>query len=84
MLSSYSNTIGKFLSFYYRAMSNAPHPEVVANETIHAIEKASNGDNAEPILRVTVGKDSKKYSKFKKELSDSEFHAMLREDLLNW
>jgi hypothetical protein len=40
-------------------MSNAPHPEVVANETIHAIEKVSNGSNAEPILRVTVGKDSK-------------------------
>ena len=82
MLSQYSNTIGKFLSFYYRAMSNAPHPEVVANETIRAIEKAYNRDNAEPILRVTVGKDSKKYSKLKKELSDSEFHAMLRDDLL--
>jgi short-subunit dehydrogenase len=84
LLSSYSNTIGKFLSFYYKAMSNAPHPEVVANETIHAIEEVSDGNSAKPILRVTVGKDSKKYSKFKKELSDSEFHAMLREDLLNW
>ncbi len=81
-MSSYSNTIGKFLSFYYKAMSNAPHPEVVANETIHAIEKVSNGNNAKPILRVTVGNDSIKYSKLKKELTDSEFHAMLREDLL--
>ena len=82
LLSSYSNTIGKFLSFYYKAMSNAPHPEVVANETIRAIEKVSDGSNAEPILRVTVGNDSKKYSKLKKELSDSEFHKTLREDLL--
>ena len=82
LLSSYSNTIGKFLSFYYKAMSNAPPPVVVANETIHAIEKVSNGNNAEPILRVTVGNDSKKYSKLKKELSDSEFHKILREDLL--
>jgi hypothetical protein len=63
-------------------MSNAPHPKVVANDAIHAIEKVSNGDNAEPIVRVTVGNDSKKYSKLKKELSDSEFHKILREDLL--
>ncbi|MBA3977487.1 MAG: SDR family NAD(P)-dependent oxidoreductase, partial [Nitrosopumilus sp.] len=82
LLSSYSNTIGKFLSFYYKAMSNAPYPEVVANETIHAIKKVSNGNNAEPIVRITVGIDSKKYSKLKKELSDSEFHKILREDLL--
>ncbi len=66
MLSSYSNTIAKFLSFYYKAMSNAPHPAVVARETIHGIEKVSNGSNAEPILRVTVGKDSKEYSESKR------------------
>ncbi len=82
ILSSYSNTIGKFLSFYYKAMSSAPHPAVVANETIRAIEKVSNGINTEPILRVTVGDDSKKYSKLKRELSESEFHKTLREDLL--
>lgn len=82
LLSPYSNTIGKFLSFYYKAMSNAPHPQVVANETIQAIEKVSNGNNAESILRITVGNDSKKYSKLKRELSDNEFHEMLRGDLL--
>jgi NAD(P)-dependent dehydrogenase (short-subunit alcohol dehydrogenase family) len=82
LLSPYSNTIGKFLSFYYKAMSEAPHPKVVADETIKAIEKVSNGNNAEPILRVTVGKESKKYSELKRELSDSEFHKILREDLL--
>jgi NAD(P)-dependent dehydrogenase (short-subunit alcohol dehydrogenase family) len=82
LLSPYSNTIGKFLSFYYKAMSDAPHPKVVADETIKAIEKVSNGNNAGPILRVTVGKESKKYSELKRELSDSEFHKILREDLL--
>jgi NAD(P)-dependent dehydrogenase (short-subunit alcohol dehydrogenase family) len=41
-LSYYNNTIEKFLSFYYPAMSNAPHPKIVANEIIQAIEKVSN------------------------------------------
>ncbi len=82
--SPYGNTIGKFLSFYYRAMSNAPSPGVVANEIINALEKVSDGNNTEPILRVTVGNDSKKYSKLKRELSDGEFHSMLRKDLLKW
>jgi NAD(P)-dependent dehydrogenase (short-subunit alcohol dehydrogenase family) len=82
LLSPYSNTIGKFLSFYYSAMSNAPHPQVVADETIKAIEKVSDGNNAKPILRVTVGNESKKYSELKRELPDNEFHEMLRGDLL--
>jgi short-subunit dehydrogenase len=82
LLSPYSNTIGKFLSFYYRAMSNAPHPQVVADETIRAIEKVSDGNNAEPILRVTVGNESKEYSDLKRKLPDNEFHGMLRGDLL--
>jgi NAD(P)-dependent dehydrogenase (short-subunit alcohol dehydrogenase family) len=82
LLSPYSNTIGKFLSFYYKAMSDAPHPKAVADETIKAIEKLSRGNNAEPILRVTVGEESKKYSELKREIPDSEFHKILREDLL--
>jgi NAD(P)-dependent dehydrogenase (short-subunit alcohol dehydrogenase family) len=82
LLSPYSNTIGKFLSFYYKAMSDAPHPKAVADETIKAIEKVSRGNNAEPILRVTVGEESKKYSELKREIPDSEFHKILREDLL--
>src|SRR5919107_4012871 len=46
LMSPYSNTIGKFLSFYYKAMSNAPHPKVVADETLKAIERVSNGNSA--------------------------------------
>ena len=65
-LSPYSSTIGKFLSFYFKAMSNAPHPQVVANETIQAIQKVSDGYNTDSILRVTVGNESKKYSDLKR------------------
>lgn len=81
-LSYYNNTIEKFLSFYYPAMSNAPHPQIVANEIIQAIEKVSNEKEIGPFLRVPVGSDSKKYSKLKKELADSEYHNLLKKDLL--
>lgn len=81
-LSYYNNTIEKFLSFYYPAMSNAPHPQIVANEIIQAIEKVSNEKEIGPFLRVPVGSDAKKYSKLKKELTDSEYHNLLKKDLL--
>src|SRR5918992_1292880 len=81
-LSYYNNTIEKFLSFYYHAMSNAPHPKIVANEIIQAIEKVSNEKEVGPFLRVPVGSDAKKYSKLKRELADSEYHKLLKKDLL--
>ena len=80
--SFYHDTIKKFLSFYYSAMRNAPHPRIVADEIIQAIEKVSNETNAMPILRIAVGNDSKKYSRLKKELQDNEFHKVIRGDLL--
>ena len=80
--SFYHDTIKKFLSFYYNAMSDAPHPHIVANEIIQAIKKVSNETNVLPILRITVGNDSKKYSRLKKELQDNEFHKVIRGDLL--
>jgi short-subunit dehydrogenase len=81
-LSYYNNTIEKFLSFYYPAMSNAPHPQIVANEIMQAIEKVSNEKQIGPFLRVPVGSDAKKYSKLEKELTDSEYHNLLKKDLL--
>ena len=81
-LSYYNNTIEKFLSFYYSAMSNAPHPKIVANEIIQAIEKVSNEKKVGPFLRVPVGRDAKKYSKLKRELTDSEYHKLLKKNLL--
>ena len=81
-LSFYNNTIEKFLSFYYPAMSNAPHPKIVADEIIQAIEKVSNEKEVGPFLRVPVGSDAKKYSKLKRELADSEYHKLLKKDLL--
>jgi NAD(P)-dependent dehydrogenase (short-subunit alcohol dehydrogenase family) len=82
-LSYYNNTIEKFLSFYYHAMSNAPHPKIVANEIIQAIEKVSNKkEEVGPFLRVPVGSDAKKYSKLKRELTDNEYHKLLKTNLL--
>ena len=81
-LSYYNGTIEKFLSFYYPAMSKAPHPKIVANEIIQAIEKVSNEMEVGPFLRVPVGSDAKKYSKLKRELADSEYHKLLKKDLL--
>ena len=66
-LSLYNNTVEKFLSFYYNAMSLAPHPHLVADEIIQAIANSSSRENEGTLLRVTVGKDSKEYSKLKKE-----------------
>jgi response regulator RpfG family c-di-GMP phosphodiesterase len=63
-------------------MSHAPHPHIVADEIIQAIKKVSNETNVLPILRITVGNDSKKYSRLKKELQDNEFHKVIRGDLL--
>ena len=81
-LSFYNDIMKKFLMFYYNAMSKAPHPKVVADEIIKGIEKNSDGNNTNPILRIVVGNDSKRYSKFKKEFTDSEFHKLLNNDLL--
>jgi short-subunit dehydrogenase len=81
-ISYYHHTIGKFLKYYYTAMNNAPHPQIVASEILQAIKKVSDKTNSRPILRVSVGNDSEKYSKLKKELQDNEFHEMLKRDLL--
>jgi len=81
-LSIYSNMVDKFLSFYYNAMSHAPHPSLVADEIIQAIVNSSKSENEATPIRIAVGKDSKEYSKLKKELSDKDFHELLRKNLL--
>lgn len=82
-LSFYNDTMQRFLTFYFDAMSKAPHPRAVADEIINSIKKVSDESNTFiPILRVTVGNDSKKYSMLKKELTDNEFHSLLKSDLL--
>jgi len=81
-LSIYSNVVDKFLCFYYNAMSHAPHPSLVADEILHAIANSSKSENEATPIRIAVGKDSKEYSKLKKELSDKDFHELLRKNLL--
>jgi len=81
-LSLYSNMVDKFLSFYYNAMSHAPHPALVSDKIIQAIANSSKSENETTPMRIAVGKDSKEYSKLKKELSDKDFHELLRKNLL--
>jgi NAD(P)-dependent dehydrogenase (short-subunit alcohol dehydrogenase family) len=81
--SFYIDTMKRFLTFYFNAMSKAPHPRIVADEIITSIGMVSDESyTSSPILRITVGNDSKKYSKLKKELTDNDFHALLKSELL--
>ena len=86
-LSFYNDTMQRFLKFYFDAMSKAPHPRIVADEIINSIGVISEESNTTtttvgPFLRITVGNDSKKYSRLKKDLTDNEFHTLLKSDLL--
>lgn len=80
--SFYKETMNKFLTFYFNVMSRAPHPVVVADEIIKVIENSLSDKNTSALQRITVGKDSKKYSKLKKELTDDEFHELLKNDVM--
>ena len=80
--SPYSDTVDKFLFFYYNAMSHAPHPQIVADKIIDAIDNLYNKGNEAVLFRIIVGEDSKQYSKLKKKLSDIEFHELLKKNLL--
>lgn len=78
----YANTVGRFLSFYYNAMSNAPHPKLVAEEIINTIENMTNNTKVGPLVRVNVGTDSINFSRSKKELKDDDFHRMIKNRLI--
>ena len=82
--SFYKDTINRFLTFYFNAMNRAPHPVIVADEIIKVIEKSFINNNAPAFQRITVRKDSNKYSKLKKDLTDNEFHELLKNDVLKW
>lgn len=81
-VSPYNKTIAKFLEFYYNAMSKAPGPNLVATEILAAYAKVSSKEYSGTLLRIPVGSDSTKYSKLKKELSDTEFHNLIVDKLL--
>ena len=80
--SFYKDTINRFLTFYFNAMNRAPHTVIVADEIIKVIEKSFINNNAPAFQRITVRKDSNKYSKLKKDLTDNEFHELLKNDVL--
>ena len=66
--SFYKDSMNRFVTFYFNAMDRAPRPAVVADEITKVIEKSLLDSNASAIQRITVGKDSNKYSKLKKRL----------------
>lgn len=80
--SPYNKTVAKFLEFYYNAMSKAPSPNLVATEILAAYTKVSSKEYSGNLLRIPVGSDSTKYSKLKKDLSDTEFHNLIVDNLL--
>jgi NAD(P)-dependent dehydrogenase (short-subunit alcohol dehydrogenase family) len=81
--SFYIDTMKRFLTFYFNAMSKAPHPRIVADKIITSIGMVSDESyTSSPILRMTVGNDAKKYSRLKKELTDNDFHILLKSELL--
>lgn len=78
----YKDSVEKFLKYYFPAMNNAPSPRLVANELLMAIKKISEKDYKSSLLRVPVGNDSIKYSKLKKEMSDNQFHELLKRNIM--
>jgi hypothetical protein len=78
--SYYSNTIEAFLSHYYPAMKNAPHPKEVATVILESIKNASK--SSESLVRYIVGEDAKTFSQAKKNMSDSQLHEFISNRLL--
>ena len=80
--SYYSNTIEAFLSHYYPAMKNAPHPKEVATVILESIKNASK--SSESLVRYIVGEDAKTFSQAKKNMSDSQLHEFISNKLLSY
>lgn len=80
--SLYNKTIAKFLEFYFNAMSKAPGPNLVATEILASYTKVNSKEYSGNLLRVPIGSDATKYSKLKKDLSDTEFHNLIVDNLL--
>ncbi|HSF00740.1 MAG TPA: SDR family oxidoreductase [Nitrososphaeraceae archaeon] len=78
--SYYSNTIEAFLSHYYPAMKNAPHPKEVATVILESIKNTSK--SSESLVRYIVGEDAKTFAQAKKNMSDSQLHEFISNRLL--
>jgi short-subunit dehydrogenase len=76
----YANLIERFLSHYYPAMRNAPHPKEVAKVVLESIERSvvSLGQQANNnLFRYPVGEDAKLYADAKRKMSDSELRSFV-------
>ena len=77
----YSDTVKRFLSHYYPAMSTAPDPREVAQVILESIkmQKKHSFSQRHNLFRYRVGQDAKLYAEAKKKTSDSELHSIVAE-----
>jgi short-subunit dehydrogenase len=76
----YANLVERFLSHYYPAMRNAPHPKEVAKVVLESIEGSvlsprQHANNN--LFRYPVGEDAKLYAGAKRKMSDSELRSFV-------
>ena len=79
--SCYSTTVEAFLSHYYPAMKSGLHPKEVAIVILDAINSALKSSDS--LFRYTIGEIAQHFAQAKKNMSDSEFHKFITEQLLS-
>ena len=77
----YANLIERFLSHYYPAMRNAPHPKEVAKVVLESVVEGSVVSPRQQannnFFRYPVGEDAKLYADAKRKMSDSELRSFV-------
>ncbi len=76
----YANLVERFLSHYYPAMRNAPHPKEVAKVVLESIEGSVVSPRQQAnnnLFRYPVGEDAKLYADAKRKMSDSELRSFV-------
>ena len=76
----YANVVERFLSHYYPAMRNAPHPKEVAKVILESVKASVDSPRQQAnnnFFRYPVGKDAKLYADAKRKMSDSELRSFV-------
>ena len=85
-MTEYAIVVERFLSHYYPAMRNAPHPKEVAKVVLESINDSvvstRQGDNNN-FYRYPVGEDAKLYADVKRKMSDTELHSFVAKRILS-
>jgi NAD(P)-dependent dehydrogenase (short-subunit alcohol dehydrogenase family) len=85
-MTEYAIVVERFLSHYYPAMRNAPHPKEVAKVILESINDSvvytrQEGNNN--FYRYPVGEDAKLYADVKRKMSDTELHSFVAKRILS-